>query len=170
MNPDLDPVTLVDVTLEAETRRLTGLLTGWALGTAAVGGHLWANGEFVPGRTGGSDLVRDYGRTATMWSAVNLGIATAGRRGRHRDGEQAQPARQARRRRRLRRVLRLNAALDVGYIALGAALMSRPETVSRALADRVGDRRLPGAGGGAAIVVQGVFLFWLDVTAATRLA
>ncbi|MEW6226412.1 MAG: hypothetical protein AB1627_17465 [Chloroflexota bacterium] len=82
----------------------------------------------------------------------------AGRRG-DRDGRRPPPAarRQAAGRTtdpaRLRRVLLVNAWLDVGYVATGAWLAGRTR--------RRGD--------GAAVLVQGAFLLWLDATAARRL-
>jgi hypothetical protein len=55
---------------------------------------------------------------------------------------------------RLRRVLLVNAGLDVAYLGSGAWLV-----------------RQPGWGGdGAAVLVQGAFLLWLDASAARRLA
>jgi hypothetical protein len=58
----------------------------------------------------------------------------------------------------LRRVLLLNAGLDVGYLAAGAALVLAPAARARGL-----------RGDGLAVLVQGGFLLVLDTVAARAL-
>ena len=88
---------------------------------------------------------RGFGRQTAAWGAVDGAIAYVGARRRTAKGP-TDP-------RRLRRVLLVNAGLDVGYLAAGAALV------------RHGRWR----GDGAAVLVQGAFLLLLDTTAAHRL-
>ena len=89
---------------------------------------------------------RAFGRQTAAWGAVDAAIALVGARRRAARGP-TDPA-------RLRRVLLVNAGLDVAYLGSGAWLV-----------------RQPGWGGdGAAVLVQGAFLLWLDASAARRLA
>ena len=114
--------------------RLTRVLGGWAVGSVVVGAVLST-----------SPRTRGFGRQTAAWGAVDGAIALVGARRRAAHGP-TDPA-------RLRRVLLLNAGLDVGYLAAGAALLRR--------ARRRGD--------GAAVLVQGAFLLVLDTTAARGL-
>jgi len=114
--------------------RLTTVLGSWAAGSVAVGAVLSA-------RAG----TRGFGRQTAAWGAVDGVIALVGARNRRRRGP-TDPA-------RLRRVLLVNSGLDVGYLALGAALL----------------RTARWRGDGAAVVVQGAFLLALDATAAAAL-
>jgi hypothetical protein len=88
---------------------------------------------------------RGFGRQTLAWGLVDGAIALVGARRRAARG----PTDSA----RLRRVLLLNAGLDVGYLAAGAWLL------------RDGRWR----GDGAAVVIQGTFLLWLDASSARRL-
>ena len=113
---------------------VTRALGRWAAGSLLVGGALAA----VP-RT------RGFGRQTAAWGAVDGVIAVVGAR-RAARGRTTAPA-------RLRRVLLVNAGLDVGYLAVGTALV------------RHGRWR----GDGWGVVVQGAFLLVLDTTAARAL-
>jgi len=115
-------------------QRLTRVLGGWAAASVVAGAALAV-----------SPRTRGCGRQTAAWGAVDGAIALVGA---HRRGQRGptDPI-------RLRRVLLVNAALDVGYIAVGAALTR-------------GERW---RGDGLAIVVQGAFLLVLDTAAATAL-
>jgi hypothetical protein len=115
-------------------QRLVQVLGGWAAASVIVGAALAA-----------SPRTRGFGRQTLAWGAVDGAIAYVGARRRAANG----PADRA----RLRRVLLVNAALDVGYVAVGAELVRRG--------------RWPGDG--RAVVVQGLFLLGLDGTAARAL-
>ncbi len=107
--------------------------------SAALG--LWGAGSVVTGA-----LVRGAaGRQHALWGAVDGALAARGLlrapdRGRG-PGDRAA---------RLRRLLLVNAGLDVGYLALGAALRS----------GRLGTAR---RADGGAVLVQGAFLLGLDL-------
>ena len=105
----------------------------------------WAVGSLLLGAALSADpRTRAFGRQTAAWGLVDGAIALVGAR-RQAAGGTTPPA-------RLRRVLLVNAGLDVGYVAAGAALL-----------------RTRWRGDGAAVVVQGAFLLWLDATAARRL-
>ncbi|WP_380165418.1 DUF6992 family protein [Jannaschia sp. R86511] len=132
-------------TLEQVRSDLTRTLVGWSLASVAGGAALGAR-QLGPRASG-------FARQAVAWGAVDLAIAAAGAVGgrkpvRDRSGETAS----------LRRLLLLNAALDVGYVAAGAALVRAGTVRGR---DSVGD--------GAGVVVQGLFLLVLDLGTAARL-
>ncbi|QNG36250.1 hypothetical protein F1C76_06285 [Geodermatophilaceae bacterium NBWT11] len=114
--------------------RLTQVLAGWAAASVVVGAALSID-----------PCTRGFGRQTAAWGAVDGLIAGVGARNRTRRGP-TDPA-------RLRKVLLVNAGLDVGYLALGAALL----------------RTTRWRGDGAAVVVQGAFLLVLDATAASAL-
>lgn len=122
----MDPLTV-------ETR-LTQVLGGWAVASVLAGGVL----SLAPG-------TRGFGRQTAAWGAIDGVIAAVGARNRARRGP-TDPA-------RLRKVLLVNAGLDVGYLALGAALL----------------RTRRWRGDGAAVLVQGGFLLVLDGAAAAAL-
>lgn len=137
----------------AEQRRLVTLLAAEGVGSAAAGALLWR-------RTRRRSVWRGVARQSVAWGAVNTAIAGWGayRRG-GRLAALADPLAPdvvAAERRALRRLLIGNAALDVGYVALGTA---------RAVA-RTGAAR----GDGLAVVAQGLFLLGLDSAFARRLA
>lgn len=115
-------------------QQLTRALGGWATASTAAGALLC-----LPRRT------RGFGRQTLAWGAVDGAIAWAGRRRRAANGP-TDPA-------RLRRVLLVNVGLDVGYLALAAALL----------------RTARWRGDGYAVLVQGGFLLLLDSAAAARL-
>lgn len=113
--------------------RLTTVLGAWAAASVVLGGVLAAG-----------QRTRGFGRQTAAWGAVDGAIAAVGVRNRRRRGP-TDPA-------RLRRVLLVNAGLDVGYLAVGAALL-----------------RGRWRGDGAAVLVQGAFLLALDGAAAAAL-
>ena len=119
------------MTVEQDLVRVLGR---WAAGSVLLGGALTA-----------APRTRAFGRQTAAWGAVDGVIALVGAR-RSASGRVTDPV-------RLRRVLLVNAGLDVGYLALGAALLRLPR--------RRGD--------GLAVLVQGAFLLALDTTAARRL-
>ncbi|MGJ7441229.1 DUF6992 family protein [Aquipuribacter sp. MA13-6] len=132
-------------TLEQVRHDLTRTLAAWSVASIAGGAVLaWRRGG--PRAAG-------FARQSMAWGGIDLAIAAAGAVG-ARNGVQDREAETA----SLRRLLLLNAALDVGYVAVGAALL-RARTVRGR--DSVGD--------GAGVVVQGAFLLVLDLTQAARL-
>jgi len=106
-------------------KHLLGTLGVWSAASIAGGAAL-----VIRGRT---RFARKFGRQTLAWGVVDAAIAAFGA-----SRPAPDPA-------RLRRVLMLNAAADVGYIALGV------------MAVRRGLR-----GDGEAVVVQGAFLLALD--------
>jgi hypothetical protein len=125
-------------------RTLARTTVAWGLASVVTGLGL-AAGTGDPRR-------RSFGLQTAGWGAVDLAIAVVGlrlqdRRMRRLPDAYAAAA-QERERITLRRVLLVNAAADLGYIALGTAL-------ARDSRDRV-------SGAGVAIVVQGVFLLAHD--------
>ena len=109
------------------------VLGRWAVGSVLVGAALSADPR-----------TRGFGRQTAAWGLVDGAIALVGAR-RQAAGRTTEPA-------RLRRVLLVNAGLDVGYLATGAALL-----------------RTRWRSDGAAVLVQGAFLLVLDTMAARRL-
>lgn len=172
------PVPLHPGWLDAEKRRLGRILGAEAAVSVLGGAHLWFHGGLrFTGGVGGAPLVRDLGRQTVMWGAVNGGIAALGERGRRRAlGTPVKAGATARQARRLRRILLVNAGLDIGYLAVGAALVAKGERLvldaveGTRFAPLVGDRRPPGRGDGVAVLAQGAFLLWLDTSSAGRLA
>ncbi len=114
--------------------RLSRVLSGWAVGSVACGAVLAAR-----------PVTRGFGRQTLVWGAIDGAIAYAGVRGRRRKGL-TDPG-------RLRTVLLVNAALDVGYLALGARMLTSERW----------------RGDGQAVLVQGAFLLVLDSAAAYAL-
>lgn len=131
--------------------RIGRQLGAWAGGSVVVGVLLLAVAETAAWRA--------FGLQSSVWGAIDGAIALAGavalRRARAR-GEAGDPARAEGERRRLRRLLVVNAWLDVGYVAIGAAVW------------------VWGTGEGATghalgVLVQGGFLLAFDTVHAARL-
>ncbi len=100
----------------------------------------------------GPPFWRAVGIQFLVWGAIDLAIAAAGARDLRRKlaaGAADDPAAAERERRRLRRLLLVNAGLDVGYLAVGAALTGFGAGPIR-------------AGHGAGVLVQGAFLLAFD--------
>lgn len=156
---------LAGLDLEAEQRRLAARLGGWAA-ASVLGGAVLA---VVGARSGRSrPALVAFGRQSAAWGAADGAIAAAGEwRRRSRPLDLADPDAVEAGRARLRRLLLVNAVLDVGYVAGGAVLALG----STRVAARTRGRRDAAAvrGDGLAVVVQGGFLLWLDVTAVRRL-
>ncbi len=129
---------------EDVTRRLTRTLTRWG----AVSVLLGAAAARHP-----SPAVRAFGGQSAAWGGVDLAIAAVG----------AARGDRPTTRLRLRRILLVNAVLDVGYAATGAALVLRAPSVRGRLT------RAQARGHGAAVVVQGAALALIDLTAVGRL-
>jgi hypothetical protein len=125
---------------------LTRTLAAWSVASVAVGAVL--------ARRGTGERTAGFARQSIAWGAVDLAIAGAGWLGERRPvTDEAEAARS------LRRLLLVNAALDVGYLAAGVALVRAGRVRGR---DSVGD--------GAAVVVQGGFLLVLDLLNAVRVS
>ena len=94
------------------------------------------------------------------WPVINAGIALFGAfsaaRREHTLADAATPERRDREARNLRRLLRINAGLDIGYMAGGLAMLLRPASGPRA------------RGTGLGILVQGAFLFAFDTLLSLR--
>lgn len=134
---------------------LTKTLVSWsvtsiALGTSiALAGHKFEKKELT-----------DFGRQTAAWGGVDLAIAGAGLLVQRRRGKLSEEQIQ-RQIRNLRRLLVINAVADVGYVAGGMAILKR--SMQKKSSFRMGP------GDGYAIVIQGAFLFVLDVSQAKRL-
>ena len=118
-------------------------LTAWSLGSIVAG---------VAALVGGGPFLRALGLQFVIWGAVDLVLALNGERDQRRvraRGEAADVAAAERDRRRLVRLLRINAALDVVYLAVGAGLILFGP-------DRVW------AGHGTGVLIQGGFLLIFD--------
>lgn len=130
-----------------QTRRnLFISLAGWAGASMAVG-------SWQAFSSGSSDLQRNMGYQMLGWGAVNGVIVGLGAIGARR--ERTRTKDWTLERRRMRRILWINAGLDIGYMALGGFLASRP------------DPRLRGTGYG--IMLQGGGLLVIDTWYALRL-
>ncbi|MDA3948763.1 MAG: hypothetical protein PF508_06000 [Spirochaeta sp.] len=131
----------------------TALLT-WAVPSIVVGAlGLLATASFVP-----SPVLRGIALHALLWGAIDAGLAGAGRIRSRRDAA-AYPDeyRDVAAGRKLRRTLLINGFLDIGYIAIGVALIVLfPE-----------DRFI--IGNGIGVLIQAVFLLLFDFINAQRL-
>lgn len=135
----------------AGVARLLRQLTAWSLGSIVAG---------AAALLGGGPFLRALGLQFVIWGAVDLVLALSGERDRRRvrtRGEEADAAAAERDRRRLVRLLRINAGLDVAYVAVGIGLIAFGP-------DRVW------AGHGTGVLVQGGFLLIFDALHARALA
>jgi hypothetical protein len=123
---------------------VTRRLTGWGAASLLAGAVLSRHA---------SPAVRAFGQQSAGWGAVDLGIVGVSRA--RRSSAPTAPA--------LRRVLVVNAALDVGYVAVGALVLLRRGPFGRRLDDE------QARGHGAAVVLQGLALLVLDASGAGRL-
>ena len=133
--------------------RLQTALAAWAALSVAGGTGLWWTGWRSE-----RPALAAFGRQNVMWGIVDGVIAAVGfaRRSHAADPKRA---------RDLRRLLLGNAALDVGYIAAGAAAIASRDR----LAEWPRYSEAAALGDGTAIIVQGTFLFALDSVTAFRL-
>ncbi len=119
---------------------------------------VWGAGSVVVGAGAARSRDKAIQQAAwqtTVWGAVDLVIALLGRRGAARKAAQLaagtlDAAAVGRERRRFRQVLLVNAALDVGYVVVGAEVILR----ARGRAQRRGI--------GWGVLVQGLFLLGYD--------
>jgi hypothetical protein len=136
-------------------KTLTTALVAWSVASISLGMPL-----ALIGRKMDSTSVSEFGRQNALWGAVDAAIAGVGFMTRRKRGvlSDVQAEREIR---KLRNLLVINALADVGYIAGGIAIAARSRRGMSSL-------RM-GAGDGAAIGIQGTFLFVLDVSQAMRL-
>ena len=132
-------------TLEQVRSDLTRTLALWSAGSVVGGAALAAVAR--------GPRARGFARQAVAWGVIDGAIAAAGAAGAA-NGVQDRPRETV----ALRRLLLLNAALDVGYVGVGVALVRAGRLRGR---DSVGD--------GLGVLVQGVFLLGLDLVHAARL-
>lgn len=124
---------------------LTRALTAWSVLSIGVGAVLTVRG--------GDERSVGVARQCLAWGGIDLAVAGMGMLAQRRPGTDVAAETTS-----LRRLLLVNAALDVGYVAAGAALVQLRRVRGR---DSVGD--------GTAVVVQGAFLLLLDLGSAARL-
>jgi hypothetical protein len=134
---------------------LTKTLVSWSVASIALGTSIALTGRKFEKK----DLT-EFGRQTAAWGGVDLVIAGAGYLAQRRRGALSEEQTQ-RQIRNLRRLLVINAVADVGYVAGGMAILKR--SIQKKSAFRMG------SGDGYAIVIQGAFLFVLDVSQAKRL-
>ena len=130
--------------------RVSRQLGWWSLASVLVGAALL----LTPERTFGAlaPVAFGFGLQCLLWGAIDGVIASIGAfdlRRRHAAGEPHDAAATRAFGRRLRRLLRLNAGLDVLYVAVGLALLALWRTPE-------------GLGHGLGVVVQGGFLLVFD--------
>ena len=130
--------------------RVSAHLGWWALASVLVGTTLL----LTPERTFGAlaPIAFGFGLQSLIWGAIDGVIALSGAldlRRRRAAGEPRDAAATRAFGRRLRRLLRLNAALDVVYVAVGLTLLALWRTPE-------------GLGHGLGVVVQGGFLLVFD--------
>lgn len=131
-------------------RRVGRQLALWALLSVAAAGLLAWAAAVVGGDLGVT--LRAVALQFVVWGAVDGAIAAIGERdGRRRiaRGEDRDPAATRAFGARLRRLLRLNAGLDLVYVAVAVALL-------------VGWRTPAGSGHGLGVLIQGGFLLAFD--------
>jgi hypothetical protein len=120
--------------------RALGVLWAWGLGSVAVG---------VSALLSRDQRIRQAGLQAIAWGAIDAALAWFGRR-----SARAKISRGAddgpQQARRFRTILLINAGLDIGYLAGGAALLRG----ARGRDERVGM--------GVGILIQGLFLLIYD--------
>lgn len=121
-------------------QRLAGsALLGWGAANVAAG---------AAGLALANPVLRQVGLQALVWGAIDALIALAGRRAAAR--QEAQGADSQTQARRFRTIVLANAALDVGYVAAGLALIRRAAA------------RPERAGMGLGMLLQGLFLLLFD--------
>lgn len=157
---------LTDVRTEAA--RLARLLGAWAAASLATA----MAGSLVGWKTKGPVLAGVV-RQSLAWGTVDGAIAVLGARRNgeailspaDEEAEERARTEDAARARRLRNVLALNVALDVGYVAVGVAMLRRRPRRGDGDGLRTRDLR----GDGAVVVAQGMFLLGLDAAYAQRM-
>jgi hypothetical protein len=136
-----------DTFFDYQERRLA-ILQNWGLASVLLGVFAAKMRDPLP---------RQFGLQAATWGAIDAGLAIFGRgQARRKAQRRAQgelsDEKLVREMRTFRSILLVNAALDVGYIAIGLWLIrAAPE-----------DKRRARQGMGSGIVVQGAFLLLYD--------
>ena len=136
-------------------RTLTTTLVNWSVASIVIGTSI-----ALTGRRLNHTQVTEFGRQTAAWGAVDAVIAGTGLVVQRRRGTLSEDQVQ-REIRKLRRLLVINAVADVAYMAGGITVLNRSKRKKSSL-------RM-GSGDGLAIVIQGAFLFVLDVSQARRL-
>ena len=136
-------------------RTLTKTLVSWSVASIALGTSIALTGHKFDKKN-----VIEFGRQTAAWGGVDLLIVGAGYLAQRRRGTLSEEQTQ-RQIRNLRRLLVINSVVDVGYMAGGIAILKR--SMQKKSSFRMGP------GDGSAIVIQGAFLFVLDVSQAKRL-
>lgn len=136
-------------------RTLTKTLINWSVASIVLGTSV-----ALAGHKSKKKNVSEFGRQTAAWGVVDLGIAGVGYLVQRRRGtlSEDQTHKQIR---NLRRLLLVNTVADVAYMAGGIAVVRRSARKEPSL-------RM-GPGDGYAIVIQGAFLFILDLSQAKRL-
>ncbi len=134
-------------------------LGAWGLSSMVTGAVLVAAGR----RGRGPGWVAE-GHQHLAWGGVDAALAGWGYVRRLRTGP-FDPATATESARKLRRLLRVNVGLDVLYVSAGAMMLLRPRQVLGLVPSTAEVVRPVGA----AVMVQGAFLLFLDATAAARL-
>lgn len=136
-------------------KTLTTTLVNWSIASVVIGTSIALVGKKLEQR----DAVQ-FGRQTAIWGGVDAVIAGIGLLSQRRRGtmSETQTDKQIR---KLRGLLVINAVADVAYVAGGIAVLSQSKRKKSSL-------RM-GPGDGLAIVIQGAFLFVLDVSQAKRL-
>ena len=143
------PFMWADNLLASERAHLLRLLAWGA--TAVLVGTALMTWLLVRGRA--SELLRHFAIQTVSWGAVELAIAVA--------GWNALVPRNLASATRLDRIVWLNIGLDVGYVLVGATLVT--------LGWRIG-RRLGVVGAGLGVIVQGAALALLDLVLAIHIS
>ena len=140
-----------DAAAWSHARRIATQLGAWSVASLAVALALavWAMGS----TDGTAATLRGVAWQFALWGAIDGAIAALGERDRRRrlargEGMDADATRAFAA--RLRRLLRINAAVDVGYVAVGVALVLAWRTPA-------------GLGHGLGVILQGGFLLAFDV-------
>lgn len=136
-------------------KTLTTTLVNWSIASVVIGTSIALVGKKLEQK----DAVQ-FGRQTAIWGGVDAVIAGIGLLSQRRRGtmSETQTDKQIR---KLRGLLVINAVADVAYVAGGIAVLSQSKRKKSLL-------RM-GPGDGLAIVIQGAFLFVLDVSQAKRL-
>lgn len=145
----MEPTTTPPSDPWAQARRIGTQLGAWSL--ASVAGAI-ALGAAAGAAPESAVTLRALAWQFGLWGAIDGAIAAFGERDRRRRlarGEGADAGATRAFAARLRRLLRLNAALDVAYVAVGVALLLAWRTPA-------------GLGHGLGVLVQGGFLLLFD--------
>jgi hypothetical protein len=110
----------------ATPRDLMVTFSAWSAASLVGGGALWAAGP--------TPVARAFGRQTFAWGVINAAIAGVSAR-----RPQPDPG-------RLRTILLVNCAADLGYMAVGAWVLSKEKY----------------RGDGAAVILQGAYLLAQD--------